>query len=93
MPCPWYRKVKLVLQEGFRKQKDEASMHFPCNLRCTLNLPPPSPPILRFHLFIVCVGGFVRCKGVDGAMHEVHEEIREQLGRAYSLLPLRGSPR
>lgn len=27
MPCPWYRKVRLVLQVGFRKQNDEASLH------------------------------------------------------------------
>lgn len=66
---------------------------FPYNLRCTINLFPPSPTTLRLHLFIVCLGEWIRYVQLWMWCYEVREEIREQLGGAYSLLPPYGSPR
>lgn len=62
VPCSWYRKVKLVLQIDFRKHK-AMRLHysFPCNLRSTLHRPPPLPAPLKLHLFIGCLGGWLRC--------------------------------
>lgn len=53
---------------------------FPCNLRCTLNLSPPSPTTLRLHLFIVCLSEWIRYVQLWMWCYEVREEIREQLG-------------